>query len=265
MTNLNTSIASKLNKSQIADFKADAFARAMPPDDSGFIQVWVDVRRDEQIPSFDAIANVSYYAEGLEVFDDVHEGFFAMLGDGMGMFVDDVFALKESDVVDFIEKNRVSSNLSASIKPSESNESDNFSNSSNDFNFIPALRALKKALADYLNSSGQADRLRAMSEKIVCSCRNVSDFEIADAVKRGKTTFELVKKFTGAGASCGACRPRVEDVIKKSLIKSGVLNEIREELWEINDPETSTMLKNYRNGKKSDSISFDDFRDEFAS
>lgn len=78
---------------------------------------------------------------------------------------------------------------------------------------IPALRALKKALQNYLLNTAQEERLKRVTEKLVCTCRNVTDYEIKDAAKRGMTTFELVRDFTGAGAGCGSCVNKVKEII----------------------------------------------------
>lgn len=46
-------------------------------------------------------------------------------------------------------------------------------------------------------------------EKIVCSCYNVTNGMIKDAVEAGASTLEQVMDATNAGTVCGAC---IEDI-----------------------------------------------------
>lgn len=46
-------------------------------------------------------------------------------------------------------------------------------------------------------------------DKIVCTCQNITNGMIKDAVYDGASTLEEVQEITGAGTVCGAC---VEDV-----------------------------------------------------
>lgn len=48
------------------------------------------------------------------------------------------------------------------------------------------------------------------------------------------------------------------------LLKSGVLDQIREELWELNDPETREVVESANRGDDSDSISLDNFIEEYG-
>ena len=43
----------------------------------------------------------------------------------------------------------------------------------------------------------------------------------------------------------------------QKILSSGVLDQIREELWELNDPETIRVVRESRNGKGRHSIPFD--------
>jgi nitrite reductase (NADH) large subunit len=53
---------------------------------------------------------------------------------------------------------------------------------------------------------------------ILCLCRGVSEREVADAIRGGARTLEDVKRrCTGAGGSCGACRPLIEDQLRRRL------------------------------------------------
>ena len=48
-----------------------------------------------------------------------------------------------------------------------------------------------------------------------------------------------------------------------AVLASWILQQLREEMWEIGDEETSSLVSWYKNWKKSDSISFDDYRKKY--
>lgn len=50
----------------------------------------------------------------------------------------------------------------------------------------------------------------------------------------------------------------------KAVQESGLIQQIREELWEMNDEETVNSIMEYRRWDMKDSISLDDFRKEYA-
>jgi assimilatory nitrate reductase catalytic subunit len=51
------------------------------------------------------------------------------------------------------------------------------------------------------------------SSPIVCACRGVRQGRIAAAIADGRATVEAVSEATGAGASCGSCRPEIARLI----------------------------------------------------
>ena len=52
--------------------------------------------------------------------------------------------------------------------------------------------------------------------------------------------------------------------LAQAVLDSWVINQIREELWEIDDKETSNLISSYKKWKKSDSISLDDYRKKYG-
>lgn len=50
----------------------------------------------------------------------------------------------------------------------------------------------------------------------------------------------------------------------KALIDSGILQQLREELWEINDRETVETIKKYKSGDTSWNISLADYRKKYG-
>jgi nitrite reductase (NADH) large subunit len=62
----------------------------------------------------------------------------------------------------------------------------------------------------------------ACGDAQVCSCNNVSESQIRDAVRgQGLTTIAQVKSCTRAGTGCGGCLPLVTDLVKAELKAAG--------------------------------------------
>lgn len=55
-------------------------------------------------------------------------------------------------------------------------------------------------------------------DKVVCSCLNVTNGMIQDAVNDGANTLEEVQEATGAGTVCGVCLEDIENLVK-SFVK----------------------------------------------
>ena len=78
-----------------------------------------------------------------------------------------------------------------------------------------------EALEDALKNYGHDDmvdlddlREEAVREKIVCTCFNVTENLIWDAIKQnGLKTVEEVKNYTKAGGACGKCKALIQDII----------------------------------------------------
>ena len=54
-------------------------------------------------------------------------------------------------------------------------------------------------------------------DKVVCSCFNVTNGMIKEAVENGATTLEEVQDATGAGTACGACNDDIQHLIDSFL------------------------------------------------
>ena len=53
--------------------------------------------------------------------------------------------------------------------------------------------------------------------KVVCTCMNITNGMIKEAVDAGASTLEEVQEATGAGTICGACVEDVEHLIEQFL------------------------------------------------
>ncbi len=86
--------------------------------------------------------------------------------------------------------------------------------------------ALREAIMDYFQKSGQADRIPVPTEKkIICTCKQVTDVDIEEAVLEGATTLDLVKKKTTAGTGCGTCIADIEKIIEATKKKYSFENK----------------------------------------
>lgn len=51
-------------------------------------------------------------------------------------------------------------------------------------------------------------------DEIVCSCLNITNGMIKDAIDNGAATVQEVQDITGAGTICGACLEDIEHLVK---------------------------------------------------
>jgi ferredoxin-nitrate reductase len=71
-----------------------------------------------------------------------------------------------------------------------------------------------KRLALLLSSNGAK---RAVLGELVCSCNNVGEGNIVEAIESGCRDFSSLCKTTGAGTGCGSCRPEVKALLDKNM------------------------------------------------
>lgn len=53
-----------------------------------------------------------------------------------------------------------------------------------------------------------------MEDKKVCFCKQVNYSDIKEAISKGATNVDDVKKSTGAGSVCGRCCSNIEEIIE---------------------------------------------------
>ena len=54
---------------------------------------------------------------------------------------------------------------------------------------------------------------RAQSSPLICLCFKISEAEVQTALQAGARSLKAIKKKTGAGAGCTACRPLLEEFL----------------------------------------------------
>ena len=74
--------------------------------------------------------------------------------------------------------------------------------------------ALEDALKKYYGDDSVEDVKNETSDKIVCTCFNVTENQILEAIKiNNLKTVEEVTNYTKAGGACGRCKGYIKDII----------------------------------------------------
>lgn len=80
--------------------------------------------------------------------------------------------------------------------------------------------ALKKYFKDENDYELEIEDVSEAPSKIICTCFNVTEAEIKEAIINNKlTTVEEVTKFTNAGGACGRCKNNIQTLIEKYAVK----------------------------------------------
>ncbi|HOJ15174.1 MAG TPA: iron-sulfur cluster assembly scaffold protein [Deltaproteobacteria bacterium] len=75
-------------------------------------------------------------------------------------------------------------------------------------------KALRAAINDYYEKTGQAEKIQREEARVVCSCMNVTDHEIEEAVLEGARSLYEVQEKTKVATVCGECTEEVERLIE---------------------------------------------------
>ncbi len=67
-------------------------------------------------------------------------------------------------------------------------------------------KALRSAINNYLEKTGQKDRIEEVKATIICNCLNVTDHEIEEQVLDGVEDFEILQEKTKISTGCGQCK-----------------------------------------------------------
>lgn len=87
--------------------------------------------------------------------------------------------------------------------------------------------ALEDALKGVNGVNGEENPNLSSGEKIICTCFNVTENQIWEAIKvNGLKTVEEVTNYTKAGGACGRCKGVIKDMIETYLKKEGKAPEM---------------------------------------
>lgn len=74
-------------------------------------------------------------------------------------------------------------------------------------------KALRAAIDDYLTKNDREGEFRNEGATIICSCLNISDRDIEDAVKEGAHDWHTLQERTKIGTVCGGCKSQAEELL----------------------------------------------------
>lgn len=77
-------------------------------------------------------------------------------------------------------------------------------------------KALRAAIDDYLEKTGQDNPFKARVARIICECKGITDVQIEKLVKSGKClTFDQLSAETGCSTVCGKCRGEIISTLEE--------------------------------------------------
>ena len=80
---------------------------------------------------------------------------------------------------------------------------------------VMGQEALEDALKKYYGEADKGSAVSETEEKIVCTCFNVTEKQILEAIKiNNLKTVEEVTNYTKAGGACGRCKGYIKDIIE---------------------------------------------------
>lgn len=74
-------------------------------------------------------------------------------------------------------------------------------------------KALRAAIDDYLSKNGREGEFRNEGAQVICSCLNITDRDIEEAVKHGARDWEGLQARTKIGTVCGGCKSSAEELL----------------------------------------------------
>ena len=84
---------------------------------------------------------------------------------------------------------------------------------------VMGMEALEAAIHNYRTGETAVRELK--DDPLVCTCFNVHESEIVEAVRINKlTTVEQVTNYTKAGGACGKCKGLIQDILDRELGKA---------------------------------------------
>mgnify|MGYP001259616025 CR=1 FL=1 len=74
-------------------------------------------------------------------------------------------------------------------------------------------KALRAAIDSYLEKRGRAGEFKGEDAVVICTCLNITDKDIEEAVKAGARDWERLQEATKIGTVCGGCKQRAEELL----------------------------------------------------
>lgn len=74
-------------------------------------------------------------------------------------------------------------------------------------------KALRAAIDNYLDNNGRSGEFRNEGARVICTCLNITDRDIEDAVKQGARDWQGLQEKTKIGTVCGGCKEEAEELL----------------------------------------------------
>ncbi|MDH7484539.1 MAG: iron-sulfur cluster assembly scaffold protein [Spirochaetales bacterium] len=74
-------------------------------------------------------------------------------------------------------------------------------------------KALRAAIDAYLERNGRAGEFKGEEAIVICTCLNITDKDIEEAVKQGARDWHSLQEATKIGTVCGGCRSKAEELL----------------------------------------------------
>ena len=74
-------------------------------------------------------------------------------------------------------------------------------------------KALRAAIDMYLEKKGRKGEFKGEDAVVICTCLNITDKDIEEAVKNGARGWHELQEATKIGTVCGGCRAKAEELL----------------------------------------------------
>jgi nitrogen fixation NifU-like protein len=74
-------------------------------------------------------------------------------------------------------------------------------------------KALRAAIDAWLEKKGRAGEFKGEDAVVICTCLNITDKDIEQAVKDGARSWEQLQEATKIGTVCGGCKVKAEGLL----------------------------------------------------
>ena len=74
-------------------------------------------------------------------------------------------------------------------------------------------KALRAAIDQYLEKQGRKGEFKGEDAVVICTCLNITDKDIEEAVKAGAHDWQKLQEATKIGTVCGGCKSRAEELL----------------------------------------------------
>ncbi|MDX9826767.1 MAG: iron-sulfur cluster assembly scaffold protein [Spirochaetia bacterium] len=74
-------------------------------------------------------------------------------------------------------------------------------------------KALRAAIDQYLEKKGRKGEFKGEDAVVICTCLNITDKDIEEAVKAGAHDWQKLQEATKIGTVCGGCKSKAEELL----------------------------------------------------